>query len=293
MIITKLIGGLGNQMFQYSAGFALADKYDSLLKLDIYYLLDKSKRHYRFAHRDYALDIFKISGEIATENDVRRHVVPRKGNKYLYHLKRKIIPDRDVFDEESLSCLDDYSAIPSIAYIQGYWQNIKYIKGIEYKLKQEFVFREELPDSHSSLCNEIRQNNSVCVVFRRGDYVGHPILDILQMDYYEKALEIMVEKVEDPVFYVFSDDIPWCQANFRPEGKRVVFVDQKYTGPKAQYYLMLMKECKHHIIPNSTYPWWGAWLCENRSKVVVAPKKWYKGQAYDRNEILMDDWIAI
>ena len=280
-------------MFQYAAGLSLAKKHDTQLKLDIYFLLDKSKRYYDHSHRDFALDIFSITGEIAAEREVKRHVVPRKGNKYIYHVKKKIFPERDVYDDGALRSLADYSRIPSTAYIQGYWQDVKYFQDVLPELRREYTFREKLPESHSDICDAIRKNNSVCVVFRRGDYVGHPILDILGMDYYEKGLKIMSEKVEDPVYYVFSDDIPWCQTNFRPEGETVVFVDQKYTGPKAQYYLMLMKECKHHIIPNSTYPWWGAWLCENRSKVVVAPKRWHNGQTSERNEILMDDWIAI
>lgn len=293
MIITKLIGGLGNQMFQYAAGLSLASKHNTSLKLDVNFLLDRSKRYYRHTHREYALDIFNISGGVATDNEIRAHVVPRKGNKYVYHLLMKLNRQNGVYSESDLNSIDDFFQIPSSAYIQGSWQDVEYIEGVELALRHEFSFREPLPKSHDYIYGEIKRHEAVCVVFRRGDYVGHPTLDIVGHDFYHKAIEIIANKVKDPCFFVFSDDIEWCKQNFKPENGKVVFVDQEYTGPKAQYYLMLMSECKHHIIPNSTYPWWGAWLCQNPGKLVVAPKIWYKGQSCDRSKILMKDWISL
>jgi hypothetical protein len=293
MIITRLIGGLGNQMFQYAAGLSLARNKETSLKMDICFLLDKSKRYYRHSHRDYGLDIFKISGEIASDKEITKHVVPRRGNKYVYHLLKKIKKQKAVYDEETIDSLREFYRIPSDAYIQGTWQDVRYLKDIDAELRREFEFNEQLPDGHLEIYSKINSENSVCVVFRRGDYVGHPFLDIVGLDFYDKAVEIMNGKTPNPSYYVFSDDIDWCRNNFKPEGVSVCFVDQKYTGPKAQYYLMLMATCKHHIIPNSTYPWWGAWLCRNPEKIVIAPKIWYKGQSDRRNEILMDDWIAI
>jgi len=293
MIITKLIGGLGNQMFQYSAGFSLARKKDVALKMDICFLLDKSKRYYRHTHRDYALDIFKISGDIASDKEIRRHVVPRRGNKYVYHLIKKLKKQKDVYDDGAIDSIEDFYRLPSDAYIQGSWQDVRYLKDVNAELLKEFEFREQLPADHMEIYSKITSENSVCVVFRRGDYVGHPVLDIVGLDFYYKAVEIIESKTTNPAYFVFSDDIEWCRNNFAPEGRQVYFVDQRYTGPKAQYYLMLMSACRHHIIPNSTYPWWGAWLCRHPEKIVIAPKLWYKGQSDRRNEILMDDWIAI
>ncbi len=280
-------------MFQYAAGLSLAKKHETSLKLDIYFLLDKSKRHYRHTNRDFALDIFNISGSVATEDEIREHVVPRKGNKYLYHLMLKLQKQNRVFSESSVKSLEDFFRIPSSAYIQGLWQDVKYLEGIELILRQEYSFREALPKSHHDIHGEIRRHESVCVVFRRGDYVGHPVLDLLGLDYYYRAVDIIAEKIRDPCLFVFSEDIEWCKKNFKPENAKVVFVDQRYTGPEAQYYLMLMSECKHHIIPNSTYPWWGAWLCRNPEKLVVAPKIWYRGQPTERSKILMKDWISL
>ncbi len=293
MIITKLVGGLGNQMFQYAAGFTLAKEKQTALKMDICFLLDKSKRYYRHTHRDFALDIFRISGQVASDAEIRRHVVPRKGNKYVYHLLRKLTRQHNVFDDGAIHSLQEFYRMPADAYIQGSWQDVRYLKDAEAELRREFTFRDSLPEGHRELHDRIAGENSVCVVFRRGDYVGHPILDIVGLDFYDKAVGMMREKTGNPVFFVFSDDIGWCRDNFRPAGANVFFVDQKFTGPKAQYYLMLMAACKNYIIPNSTYPWWGAWLNPDPEKIVIAPKVWYKGQPDRRNEILMDDWIAI
>ena len=293
MIITKLIGGLGNQMFQYAAGLSLAKKHDTSLRLDINFLLDKSKRYYRHTHRDFALDIFNISGSVATDDEIREHVVPRKGNKYVYHLIMKLQKQNRVYSESSVSSIDDFFQIPSSAYIQGSWQDTKYFEDIELALRREFSFRDALPESHDYIYKEIKRHEAVCVVFRRGDYVGHPVLDIVGLDYYYEATNIIARRIKDPYFFVFSDDIEWCKKNFASENGTMMFVDQKYTGPKAQYYLKLMSECKHYIIPNSTYPWWGAWLCQNPEKLVVAPKLWYKGQPSERSNILMKDWISL
>lgn len=293
MIITKLIGGLGNQMFQYAAGLSLARRHNTSLRLDINFLLDRSKRYYRHTHREYALNIFNISGSVATDDEIGEHVVPRKGNKYVYHLLIKLRKQNRVYSESSLRSMDDFFQIPSSAYIQGLWQDVKYSEDIEFALRREFSFKETLPKSHHSIYSEIKRHEAVCVVFRRGDYVGHPILDLVGLDYYYKAVNIIAKRIKDPCLFVFSEDIEWCKKNFKPENIKVVFVDQEYTGPKAQYYLMLMSECKHHIIPNSTYPWWGAWLCQNPEKIVIAPNIWYKGQPYERSKILMKDWISL
>jgi hypothetical protein len=123
--------------------------------------------------------------------------------------------------------------------------------------------------------------------------VGHPELDITKLDYYYAAIDLYQKRYEKQTYFIFSDDIPWCKNNFRPKDVEIEFVDQIYTGPKAQYYLQLMIACKKYIIPNSTYPWWAAWLNDDQEKVVIAPKKWFKSQIVDINPIVPNDWITL
>jgi hypothetical protein len=294
MIVSRLMGGLGNQMFQYAAGFALARHHHVTLKMDNLFLMDKSKRSYRFEYRPYALDIFTILGELATSKEISQFVVPRVGNKYFYHLKYCIVPQKNVINESSINNYEELIQLPDHVYLDGYFQKYAYFGNIIKELKNEFTFKDALPAESQMIVHKIKSSNAVCVVFRRGDYVGHPTLDIITLDYYYYALKILKEKVSDFSIFVFSDDIPWCRQNFKPNHfPDVHFVNQNLTGEKGKYYLQLMTLCKHFIIPNSTYPYWGALLCANADKVVIAPQKWYKGQQVETNAILPSEWIAL
>lgn len=102
-----------------------------------------------------------------------------------------------------------------------------------------------------------------------------------------------MEKVDSAKLFIFSDDISWCKENFKPKKIEFEFVDQSLTGPNAEYYLQMITCCKHYVIPNSTFGWWGAWLGESPDKIVIAPKKWFKGQIDSINAILPSEWITI
>ncbi len=293
MIVTKLVGGNGNQMFQYAAGLALAKMHNTDLLLDITYLLDKTKRRHLHTNRDYALEMFNISGQIATKKIISQFTTPRVGNKYLYFLRKKLFHERDVFDESKLRDINSFQSLPDNLYLRGYWQSEKYFESIVGPLREEFTFKNKIHYSCEIILNRINNSNSICVIFRRGDFVGHPILDVVTIDYYYAGLNIALKKLNSPHLFVFSDDIKWCQENFQPKNVGVTFVSQEMTGPNAEYYLQLIVACKHFIIPNSTFGWWGAWLSSEKEKLVIAPKKWYKGQSDSVHPIVPNNWIAV
>lgn len=293
MIITKLIGGNGNQMFQYAAGLSLARRHNTELLLDINYLTDKSKRYFRHVNRDYALGMFNISGRIAENREISRFTVPRSGNKYIYYLKRLIFANHNVFTESVIDPGLSFDDLPDNSYLEGYWQDPVYFSSVVDNLKQEFTFKKDLPEECQSINKAITESESVGIIFRRGDYVSHPLLDVVRMDYYYRAIEIIARRAESPRYFVFSDDIAWCKNSFLPTGINITFVDQELTGPLAAYYLKLISECHHYIIPNSTFGWWGAWLGKCRHKIVIAPKIWFNGQQVERNSILPKEWIAL
>lgn len=295
MIIIRLIGGLGNQMFQYAAAYVAAKNVGTELKVDNLYYNDHSKRVHRFTYRPYALSLFTISGTLATPREIGKFVLPRIFNKYIYHFLQLLYrPHKNVFSETDLPSYDALQTLPEDAYLYGFFQKYDYLKHNIDEIRREFTFRESLPESFTSIVNNIKAtNDAICVSFRRGDYVGHPVLGIIDLPWYNRALEVFKEGGH---LFVFSDDIKWCIDNFRPHNRfTVTFVDQKYTGPMGGYYMQLMMLCEHFVIPNSTYPYWAALLSKRSSnKIVVAPKVWYKGQDETiRNPILPDDWIAI
>ena len=295
MIIVRLIGGLGNQMFQYAVAYVAAKNADTELKVDNLYYRDHSKRMHRFMYRPYALSLLRISATIATPRDISRFVLPRIFNKYIYHFLRLFYRKHtNVFSESELPSYKDLLALPKDAYLYGFFQKYDYLKNNFDDIRREFTFKDLLPESFAPIVNNIQTtNDAICVSFRRGDYVGHPVLGIIDLPWYNRALEVFKEGGH---LFVFSDDIKWCIDNFRPHNRfTVTFVDQKYTGPMGGYYMQLMMLCEHFVIPNSTYPYWAALLSKRSSnKIVVAPKVWYKGQDETmRNPILPDDWIAI
>jgi hypothetical protein len=293
VIIVKLMGGNGNQMFQYAAGLALAKRHNVELLLDIFYLLDQSRRCFRHTNRDYALDIFNISGRVANEADVSQFTTPRTGNKYIYHMKKKLLKENNVFREAELNSSLDFFSLPTSCYLEGYWEAPRYFFDIKEILREEFTFKHALPHKCRYVRNDIKSGNSVCVIFRRGDFVGHPVLDIVEVDFYYSAIKLLTKRTHNPVLFVFSDDIPWCENNFKPQGIEYRFVDQSLTGPKAEHYFQMIVECNHFIIPNSTFGWWGAWLGKSAEKIVIAPKIWFKGQKESINSVVPDNWLTL
>lgn len=295
MIISKLMGGLGNQMFEYAAGYVAAKHSHTELKLDPLYLYDTSPRHHRFEYRPYSLELFKISATIATPKEISKFVVPRINNKYIYYLRNKLHRDKYVLHE---SDIPDYNTLihlprPANYYLDGFFQKYAYLENDMEDIRKEFMFKDALPASHQEIANKITHQNAVCVCFRRGDYVGHPTLDLVNLDYYYKGLQQLQSLEKELSLFVFSDDIPWCQEHFKPQNYTPYFVSPKYAGPLAGNYLQLMMLCKHFIIPNSTYHYWAALLSEHHpQKKVIAPSAWYKGQQ-GRSNILPKEWITL
>ena len=295
MIIVKLIGGLGNQMFQYAAAYSLARKLKQPLLIDNLYYRDTSKRRHRFTYRPYGLSLFNISAEIATPKQITKFTLPRIFNKYIYNVLRRIFPEHNMWNENLLrSYLYDTQTIAGKnggGYLEGFFQDYSFFESYLDDLKGEFVFKEPISKQSIPVLEDIERSKSICIVFRRGDYVGHPVLDIIGLDYYYQALSYFTK---DHKIFVFSDDIPWCIDNFKPEGFKVHFVDQMHTGDLGGNYLQIMMKCNNFIIPNSTYPYWAALLSPSKNKKVIAPKVWFKGQdSSERNSILPPEWIAI
>lgn len=296
MIISELMGGLGNQMFQYTVGFSLAKHHHVSFKLDNLFLLDKSPRYYLFEYRPYELDIFSISAPLASPREIKQFKTPRLGNKYIYHLKKRLFKEKNVFDESQVKDIESLYSLPSNAYLTGYFQNYSLFSQYEQEIKQEFSFKNILGAHLSGLLEQIKQKDTLCIHIRRGDYVGHPILDVVSLDYYKKAFNILQEKTGLSRIFVFSDDINWCKENLKQEEFNscpITFVDQEELKIDGKDSLQLMTYCNHFIIPNSTYSYWGAFLSNSTDKIIIAPKKWHKEQREELNAILPPYWITL
>jgi len=273
MIGVKLWGGLGNQLFQYAFGLYLAEK----RKETPCFFTDGAKIT--------SLDInyFQISlAEIPTD---LLHQYGYSFQSYLlYRFKRKLFQklpflSRRVLVENVSPFRPDI--LNTYSLFDGYWQSYKYLQPIEQKLRDQFSWKAQ-PVADLEVYTAIRNVTSVSLHIRRGDYLkgkNASIYENVSMAYYKEAIDYFCSTIVDPVFYVFSNDLDWAKKNLKtPKGLRFVYIDNTATENATLADLYLMSSCKHHIIANSTFSWWGAWLNPSGDKKVIAPKKWYRGK---------------
>jgi len=261
MIISKIQGGLGNQMFQWAYGRYLSHKHDTELRLDTNFY------NYRLpgtTQREFLLNRFT---NISTNTDLRVSLV---GPIYK-------IEDNFIFKEVPKPVNVNY-------YLDGYWQSEKYFKEIESLIREDFKPSDEMLSK--LLKTPLIDKNNISLHIRRTDYVTsngyHPVQSI---EYYNKAVETIGEY--DYIF-VFSDDIKWCKENLHFDN--MIFMEG-FTDIQDLY---LMSFCKNNIIANSSFSWWGAWLNNNMNKKVVAPEKWFGDMAnINTTDIIPESWIKI
>lgn len=290
MIIIKLMGGLGNQMFQYALGRHLSLKHNTPLKLDLSFLLDRSPKP-NFIYRDFDLDIFNMRPVFANFFESLGGKTP--GNRIKKYLNTLRGSPFSIIQEKNLNFDENILKLPDNCYFEGYWQSEKYFTEIEDTIRRDFSIPAR-PDP--GLMKKILSSESICINVRRGDYVTNPLANkyhgLCGADYFYKAIDQMKKFTEKPTIFVFSDDIPWCEEKLKFDDP-TIFVTHHYAGKKYEKYLKLMSLCKFFIIPNSTFGWWAAWLSCEPEKKVIAPQKWFADPAISCEDIIPDDWMRM
>lgn len=293
MIITKLQGGLGNQMFQYAAARSISP--DKPVYLDVSFLKTNNQSTDKFTARAFELSIFKnLQGK--SLNKVSQYLIS-KPTIFNHFLKKILQPSFQTIYENDLKTGVPVNEFKRTAiYLDGYFQDKDYVKSIRPQLLKEFTF-PDLKNDAKLWFNKISESvNPVSVHVRRGDYLKTAILQyhgILPISYYQKAVNIMSEQFKDAHYFIFSDDIAWCQNNFDFLGNKTTIVDS--TPLENWTDMVLMSHCKHHIIANSSFGWWAAWLNVSPNKMVIAPQNWFAGEksAGNTSNIVPQDWITI
>ena len=292
MIIVRLSGGMGNQMFQYAVARAIAINNNTTVGLNIYDLLDRTPRS-NFTFRNYDLDVFNIQAEIVPQSHIPlqyRSIKAGRVSVYLNKMRRYIFGGKG--KERGFQYNPSITSIGNSAYIDGYWQSYKYFESIADTIRKDFTLKDSLPEHIQLLERTIHNQNAICVHIRRGDYVGNSFHEVVFKEYYDQAIVVLQEKTSIEHIYVFSDDIAWCRDNI-VFPYAVTFVGDEYAGEKASGHLALMRACSHFIIPNSSFSWWAAWLSERKDKVVIAPKKWFTRGTIDTTDLIPDTWIRL
>ncbi len=300
MIIARIRGGLGNQLFQYAAARALAWEKNEQLKLDLYTYGTKSQS------RSFGLDRFLIDGETASREEIHQFTGSNFLTRFINKQENYLRCPR-VLAQPHYHFYEDFFSVPTPIYLSGYWQSEKYFKEFEQQLRSQLVLKNNLSESSLKWKQKMQAGRSVAVHVRRGDYSSksnyNSFFGTLSFDYYERAVKEMKAKIDDPTFFVFSDDIDWCKQNlkFLPEAEFVAHD----TAVHASEDLILISLCEHQIIANSTFSWWGAWLNANKDKIVIAPSKWfqitynknplptYAARFYNTKDLFPETWIRL
>lgn len=282
MIIIKLMGGIGNQMFQYAAGRRLAIKHKTILKLDLTFLLDRTPRK-NSTYRDYELGAFNIQENIVDPLDNKILMVKQKLK--LINLVNEL---HYQFHESTLSAPDN-------SYLEGYWQSEKYFKDVEDLIRNEFTVKFKAEGINKKIAEEINSCEAVSLHIRRGDYASNPEINkyhgLCPLEYYQKALKKITSCIENPHIFIFSNDPEWAQKNLDFEHPFKFITNN--IGDKSYEDLRLMSLCRHNIIANSSFSWWGAWLNRNPDKIVIAPRKWFNDPSINTDDLIPENWIRI
>jgi len=296
MIISKLISGLGNQLFQYTIGRHLSLTHQVPLKLDLSFFKDQKLRSYK-------LDHYNIQAETATEQDVESLTAIYQRKSLYAKIYRKVEKwrpkNKRLYYKEDEWWIYEPGLLQasSPVYLNGYWQHYKYFENIDPRIREELTLKEnELADAPAIVGEILGNESSVSLHVRRGDYItdrdAYNFMGVMPLAYYHQAINYIIAKGIKPSFYVFSDDLDWVKDNIQVNAP-LTCVDL-HGGQKDYVELDLMSKCRHNIIANSSFSWWGAFLNQNPGKIVIAPAQWVKPEDVNRKiELVFPTWTKI
>lgn len=293
MIISSIISGTGNQLFQYAAAYALAMRHGVPLRLDTrFYQTD--------ARRPYELNRFCITAKPIGAIDRLRirasYLQPGRSSRLRHKLpirKLKIISDISTERAVDGQFNQDVLTAGPNTLLKGYWQNERYFSEVAGDIRREFGFATSPDAINAAMLDQIGSvPAAICVHVRRGDYLsGNEVVSTCPDRYYADAIQYMQNHVPAARYFVFSDDLPWARANL-PVPSASQFVSHN-IGRNDVEDLRLMSACNHFIIANSTFSWWGAWLGRKANKIVVAPRRWFAIEHGGEAGIVPAGWVRL
>lgn len=289
MVIIELNGGMGNQLFQYAAGRALAESH----QVD-WCLYPKVKGHQ--TDRNYVLDRFNIPQQMAPSAEVRRLSYWEKGlmgklafaiteGGKLYYKRKSFKEQGPAYDPQFFQALDD-------VYLSGHWQSPKYFNSIRELLLKQISLKEVPSSEFKSYAAQMEKGRTVSLHVRRGDYTSanySKSLGVCPPAYYQRALNELSTVLGVEQVFIFSDDIDWVKENL-DLGSPCTHIEAELSDEEE---LLLMTQCKDHIIANSSFSWWGAWLDPKPDKRVIAPEHWFNEKHRDPVDVIPSEWTRI
>lgn len=292
MIVSQILGGIGNQMFQYAVGRALALERGQSLRLDI-----SGFAGYGLHHGFELQRVFKCPVETATEADVRSLL----GWQFSSGVRRVIArPSMSIFRRSQFVVAPHFNYWPGInntplnCYLVGYWQSEKYFQTHISAICDDFTFKTPLTNNNRDIAAKISQMNAISLHVRRGDYANdvktNATHGLCSIDYYRDAIRYIQDRIDKPHFFVFSDDIDWARQNIKIASP-CQYVNHN-VDVNSYNDMRLMSLCQHNIIANSSFSWWGAWLNRRQGKIVIAPRKWFL-KDINTSDLIPDQWVVL
>lgn len=289
MIVTKLMGGLGNQMFQYAAAIGASHINEiPYVDLSMYQMnghedtsrgfeLGQLTTKYKILSRDKKIDL------CSSKSYWLRHFFSE--NAFL-NIEEKFFQ----FESSVLKHKDKN------LYLSGYWQSYKYFEHVRKRLIEDFTPSGEISPENSELITQILSCESVAVHVRRGDYITNSNANsyhgVMPISYYVEALKILKLKKQNLKIFYFSDDPFWIQDNLVNVVGEGTIISHN-NGTNSFWDMILMSYCKHFILANSSFSWWGAWLAQNSAKIVVAPQKWFTNAEINTSDLIPPEWLRL
>jgi hypothetical protein len=291
-VTTKLLGGLGNQMFQYAAARALADRNASDLLLDVG----------EFAHytlRRYELDAMRVRASVQAAVPAASPAPPRPIARRAKAVWQRFVPQRlqpvTVYREPSFAFDAGLLRQRPPVQLEGYWQSEKYFRDAADAIRRDFTLADEPDAANREILQRVQRTVAVSLHVRRGDYVANPTTaayhGTCSPEYYRKAVDHIAQRCGPLTLFVFSDDQDWVRTNM-PFAHPTVHVGCN-PPDRGAWDMHLMKHCRHHIVANSSFSWWGAWLNPSPDKIVVAPRRWFTDPAIDTSDLVPAGWVRI
>jgi hypothetical protein len=277
MVITRLYGGLGNQMFQYAAGVALARR----LRADLY--TDVSSFQRISYDRNVTQRIYELDGFGITPRPLR-----------LRHRLGVRISRPTLFCETAFRYDEAFGRLAGHVILDGYWQSFRYFEPYAPDIHATFRFPQDDTATTRALLGQIQATNSVAVHVRRGDYAsprGQAYHGLIPVSYYRAAIGRIADQISDVNLFIFSDDIAWCRAHLQIDLPKTFVDSNRPTHSVAA--MQLISACKHAVIANSSFSWWAAWLNQNPAKLVCAPVRWFAGVDHEINDRVPVEWIRL
>ena len=288
-----MTGGLGNQFFQYAFGRHLALNSGKRLRINV-----ESFKH--DAKRELVLDRYQTDYEVMPLQEINTwlrsywNLTPLMKKLYRLYLPASM---QRFFREELNRGFHYWLLKAKKGFFYGYWADERYFRSSRERILEDLTLKSEnLTDTFKESRDRLEEGRSVAIHIRRGDYVSNQeansTFTIIGIEYYRKAVLLMKEKLRNPVFYVFSDDMMWVKKHLNFPGSEVRYVSDYDLGEDYLEF-ELMRSCAHFIVANSTFSWWAAWLAENTNKIVICPEKWYVDDTMNDLHSLPESWIRL